>query len=106
MEPRFMNGKVIIARSFARIHETNLKKQGILPLWFADSSSYDKIQSGDRISVIGLAELTPGKNVICILKHTDGTTEEFECTHSLNDEQIAWFRAGGALSLIRARLGA
>ncbi len=103
MEPRFMNSKVIIARSFARIHETNLKKQGILPLWFADPSAYDKIQNGDRISVIGLSDLAPEKPVTCILSHADGTSEEFQCTHSLNNEQIEWFRAGGALNLIRKR---
>jgi aconitate hydratase len=103
MEPRYMNGKVIIARSFARIHETNLKKQGMLPLWFSDPSSYDNIQSGDRISIIGLDHLAPGKPLTCILKHGDGTTEEFLCTHSLNEEQIQWFQAGGALNLIRQR---
>jgi len=103
MEPRFMGGAVILARSFARIAETNLKKQGLLPLWFADPSTYDAIQADDRLSVLGLADLAPGVDTPCRLHHADGTTLDFTCTHSLSAEHIRWFRAGGALNLLRER---
>jgi aconitate hydratase len=103
MEPRFMNGKAIIVRSFARIHETNLKKQGVLPLVFADPGTYDLIDEDDRISVLGLATLAPDTPVPCRITKPDGRTVDFECTHSMSDEHIDWFRAGGALNLIRAR---
>jgi aconitate hydratase len=106
MEPRFMNGKAIIVRSFARIHETNLKKQGVLPLVFADPATYDLIDETDRISILGLAELAPDTPVRCRLHKADSSTVDFECTHSMSPEHIEWFRAGGALSLIRARHGA
>ncbi|HLG93017.1 MAG TPA: aconitate hydratase [Acidimicrobiales bacterium] len=102
MEPRYMGAKAVIARSFARIHETNLKKQGILPLTFSDPATYDKVGEGDRISVLGLAELAPGRPVRCRITHPDASTEEFSCQHSLSEEHIGWFRAGGALNLIRA----
>lgn len=102
MEPRFLGGKVIIAKSFARIHETNLKKQGMLPLWFADASDYEKIMEDDRISVVGLNELAPGKQVKAVLKHTDGSTEEIWLNHTYNENQIEWFKAGSALNLIAA----
>ncbi len=103
MEPRFMGGAAILARSFARIAETNLKKQGVLPLWLADPSTYDDIQADDRVSIIGLTDLAPGVAVSCRLRHADGTTAEFTCTHTLSPEHIGWFRAGGALNLIRHR---
>ncbi|HEX2039414.1 MAG TPA: aconitate hydratase [Acidimicrobiales bacterium] len=103
MEPRFMNGKAIIVRSFARIHETNLKKQGVLPLVFADPATYDLIEEDDRISVLGLADLAPDVPVRCRITKPDGRTVDFECTHSMSEEHIEWFRAGGALNLIRAR---
>jgi aconitate hydratase len=103
MEPRFMNGKAIIVRSFARIHETNLKKQGVLPLVFADPAGYDLIEEDDRISVLGLADLAPDVPVRCRITKPDGRTVDFECTHSMSEEHIEWFRAGGALNLIRAR---
>ncbi len=102
MEPRFQNAKVIFARSFARIHETNLKKQGILPLTFADPGTYDKIRERDTISVTGLNQLAPDKPVICIINHEDGSKDTFEATHTMSEEHIAWFRAGGALNVIRA----
>lgn len=101
MEPRYQNGKVIFARSFARIHETNLKKQGILPLTFADPSTYDRIGERDTISVTGLAELAPDKPVTCIIHHEDGTDETFDGLHTMSQEHIEWFRAGGALNVIR-----
>ena len=101
MEPRFMGGVAILARSFARIAETNLKKQGVLPLWFADPSTYDEIREDDTISVLGLADLAPGQPLACRLHHTDGATSDFTCTHTLSPEHIAWFRAGGALNVIR-----
>ncbi len=103
MEPRFRGAKVILVRSFARIHETNLKKQGILPLTFADPSTYDQIEQDDKLSFLGLGELEPGKPVYCEIVKPDGTTVEFEANHTLNDEQIEWFKAGGALNIIRAR---
>jgi aconitate hydratase len=103
MEPRFRNGRAIFARSFARIHETNLKKQGVLPLTFSDPATYDEIREDDRISVLGLAGLAPDRAVQCRLHHADGTTLDFECTHTFSEDQLEWFRAGGALNLIRAR---
>jgi aconitate hydratase len=103
MEPRFLGGRVVMVRSFARIHETNLKKQGMLPLVFADPTTYDLIGSDDRISVLGLADLAPGVPVDCRLERLDGSTVDFQCTHSLSAEHIDWFRAGSALNLIRQR---
>jgi len=103
MEPRFRNGKVIFARSFARIHETNAKKQGLLPLTFADPATYDQIGEDDTISVHGLAALAPDQPVRCTIHKPDGTTVEFECTHTFSPEQIEWFRAGSALNIIRSR---
>jgi aconitate hydratase len=103
MEPRFRNGVVIFARSFARIHETNAKKQGLLPLTFADPATYDQIGEDDRISVHGLADLAPDTPVRCTIHKPDGSTVDFECTHTFSPEQIEWFRAGSALNIIRAR---
>jgi aconitate hydratase len=101
MEPRHRGGVVILARSFARIHETNLKKQGILPLTFGDAATYDRIEEDDRISVLGLADLDPDRPVACLLVKRDDTTVAFECSHTLSEEQIGWFRAGSALNAIR-----
>ncbi len=103
MEPRWLGGRAIIVKSFARIHETNLKKQGMLPLTFAQPSDYDKIREDDRISLLGLAELTPGKPLRMVLKHTDGLSEECLLNHTYNENQIGWFRAGSALNLIAAQ---
>jgi aconitate hydratase len=97
MEPRYLGGKAVIARSFARIHETNLKKQGLLALVFENPADYDKVQEPDRVSIVGLKELTPGKPVTVILHHVDGR-EEAICFSS---EQIEWFKAGAALNLLR-----
>jgi aconitate hydratase len=100
MEPRFLGGKAIIVKSFARIHETNLKKQGMLPLTFVNPSDYDKIQEDDKVSIIGLSELRPGEKVKMILKHKDGSTDEIMLNHTMNSAQIEWFKAGSALNLI------
>lgn len=101
MEPRFLNVKAVLVKSFARIHETNLKKQGLLALTFADKSDYDRIRETDRIDIVGLSELSPGKQVKIILVHADGEKETIYANHSYNDAQIGWFRAGSALNLIR-----
>ncbi|MDQ4089564.1 MAG: aconitate hydratase [Actinomycetota bacterium] len=105
MEPRFMGAKAIIVRSFARIAETNLKKQGVLPLVFSDPATYDEIGEQDRISLLGLADLAPDRPVECRIHRPDGTTLDFTCTHSLSDEHIEWYRAGSALNLIRRQFG-
>lgn len=102
MEPRWLGGRAIIVRSFARIHETNLKKQGMLPLTFANPADYDKIREGDRVSLVGLAELAPGRPLTMLVRHADGTTEEVLLNHSFNENQLGWFRAGSALNLIAA----
>jgi aconitate hydratase len=103
MEPRYRGCAAILVRSFARIHETNLKKQGVLPITFADPDLYDRVLEDDTISVLGLAELTPDVPVRCVLHHADGTSEEFLANHTMSEEHIAWFRAGGALNVIRAK---
>jgi len=100
MEPRFLGGKAIIVRSFARIHETNLKKQGMLPLTFSEPVDYDKILEDDRISLVGLKELTPGKQLKMVIKHKDGSSDEAMLNHTMNKAQIEWFKAGSALNLI------
>jgi aconitate hydratase len=101
MEPRYRGGLVVIARSFARIHETNLKKQGMLPLTFVDPSTYDEIGEDDRISVLGLAALTPGEDLHCVITRPDGRRVDFSCRHTFSDDQLTWFRAGSALNVIR-----
>ncbi len=101
MSPRFLGAAAIITRSFARIHESNLKKQGVLPLTFVDPSVYDRIQETDRISITGLGRLAPGKPVTATLHHADGSSKAFQLTHTLNREQIEWFKAGSALNLLR-----
>lgn len=98
MEPRFLNVRVILAKSFARIHETNLKKQGMLALTFIDKADYDKIQEHDLLSIIGLRDFAPGCNLKIVLHHEDGTKEDFEVQHTYNEQQINWFRAGSALN--------
>ena len=103
MEPRFRGAKAIIVRSFARIHETNLKKQGVLALTFSDPASYDLIDEDDRINIIGLDELAPGRPVTCEVVKPDGSKVAFETTHTMSPEHIDWFRAGSALNIIRQR---
>jgi aconitate hydratase len=102
MSPRLLGAAVVLVRSFARIHETNLKKQGVLPLTFAAPADYEKVRQGDRVSVRGLAELVPGRPLRVVLHHEDGSEDEFEANHTLNEEQIAWYRAGSALNLLRS----
>jgi aconitate hydratase len=101
MEPRFLNVKTIIVKSFARIHETNLKKQGILPLTFTDKADYDRIRETDRLTVSGLNNLLPGQNLNVTITHSDGSEELIEVKHTFNKSQIEWFKAGSALNLIR-----
>ncbi len=103
MEPRFRGCRAIIVRSFARIHEANLKKQGVLALTFVEPEVYDAIEERDRISILGLADLAPGRPVECLLTQPDGTSRTFECNHTMSPEHIEWFRAGSALNIIRAR---
>ena len=100
MEPRWLGGRAIIVKSFARIHETNLKKQGMLPLTFADARDYDRVREDDRVAIAGLGTFAPGLPLACRLTHADGKTEEFPLNHTFNENQIAWFRAGSALNLI------
>jgi aconitate hydratase A / 2-methylisocitrate dehydratase len=102
MEPRLMGGRAVIVRSFARIHEANLKKQGILALTFADPSDYDRVQVDDTVDIVGLADLAPGRPVRVSLNHSDGNRDEIETTHTMSNEHIQWFRAGSALNVLRA----
>jgi aconitate hydratase len=104
MSPRFLGCRVVLTRSFARIHETNLKKQGILPLTFADPADYARIQKDDRLSFLDLDRIATGKPVNVQLKHADGRVESIAARHSLTSEQIAWFMAGSAINLIRRQM--
>ncbi|MEL6535126.1 MAG: aconitate hydratase [Bacteroidota bacterium] len=101
MEPRHLGVRVVLVKSFARIHETNLKKQGMLGLTFAIPADYDKVREDDSIDLLGLDTFTPGKALRVVLNHSDGTTDQFEVNHTYNEAQIGWFRAGSALNLIR-----
>ena len=100
LSPRLLSGAAVIARSFARIHESNLKKQGLLPLTFTDPSDYELVLETDRISLLGLRDLAPGKSVKCVLHHAEGDDEEIELQHSFGEAQLDWFRAGSALNLL------
>jgi aconitate hydratase len=93
----------VIARSFARIHETNLKKQGLLALTFMDGADYDRIREHDLLSLLGLSDLAPGAPVRCVVAHADGSGETLLLRHSYGASQLAWFRAGSALNLCRPR---
>ena len=99
LSPRLLGGAAVIVRSFARIHESNLKKQGLLALTFPDPADYDRIREDDRISLVGLKEIAPGKPVECRVQHADGTSETLMLNHSYGDTQIDWFRLGSALNL-------
>ena len=101
MEPRHMGVKAVIVKSFARIHETNLKKQGMFALTFADPSDYEKIKEDDVISLIGLSSIAPGSQIVMQLKHIDGSSDEINLNHTYNEMQIAWLKAGSALNLIK-----
>ncbi len=104
MEPRHLGVRAILVKSFARIHETNLKKQGMLALTFADKADYDLIREDDRIDITGLTSFAPGKPLILVLHHSDGTKDQFPVNHSYNQMQIEWFKTGGALNLLRKSL--
>jgi aconitate hydratase len=105
MEPRFLGVKAVIVKSFARIHETNLKKQGMLGLTFANPADYEKIRQDDTIDITGTDTFAEGKNLVVVLHHADGTTEQFDVKHTFNKQQIAWFKAGSALNKIRQDIG-
>jgi aconitate hydratase len=99
LSPRLLGGVAVIARSFARIHESNLKKQGLLALTFQDPADYDCIQSHDRVSLLGLAGLRPGTPVECRVRHVDGSSDTLQLSHTFNAAQLEWFRKGSALNL-------
>ncbi len=102
MEPRYMGARAIVVKSFARIHETNLKKQGVLPLTFRNPADYDLVQATAVVATEGVTSLAPDSTVTLVLTHEDGSVDRVACDHSLNEEQIAWFQAGSALNKIRA----
>ncbi len=104
MEPRWLGGKAIVVKSFARIHETNLKKQGMLPLTFSNPNDYDKVREDDKASIVGLSTFAPGVPLRLLLKHSDGTIDECLLNHTFNENQIEWFKAGSALNLIAGQL--
>ncbi len=106
MEPRWLGCKAVVVRGFARIHETNLKKQGVLPLVFVDPGDYDLLQEGDRIDLEGIADLAPSSRITMRIRHRDGSSDSAVLCHSLTAEQVSWFRRGSALNEIRARRGA
>ena len=101
MEPRHLGVRAILVRSFARIHETNLKKQGMLALTFANKEDYDKVQEDDSIAILGLTTFAPGQQLTVVLNHKDGTADNILVNHTYNQQQIEWFKAGGALNVIR-----
>ncbi len=101
MEPRHLGVRAIVVKSFARIHETNLKKQGMLALTFVDKADYEKVQEDDRVDILGLESFAPGQGLTLALRHTDGSTDEVAVAHTYNAQQIGWFKAGGALNVIR-----
>ncbi|HYK77433.1 MAG TPA: aconitate hydratase [Daejeonella sp.] len=103
MEPRHLGVRAILVKSFARIHETNLKKQGMLALTFADPNDYDRIQENDAIDITGLETFSVGKPLTIVLHHADGSSESFNVNHTYNEQQIEWFKAGGALNIIRLK---
>ena len=104
MEPRHLGVRVVLTKSFARIHETNLKKQGMLALTFADKADYEKIQEDDSIDVTGLTSFAPGTPLTLVLTHKDGSTDTIKANHTYNQQQIEWFKAGGALNIIRKQV--
>ena len=105
MSPRMLGAAAVITRSFARIHEANLKKQGVLPLTFEDPNDYDRIRSDDRLSIIGLNSLTPGQPLVCVVSHDDGEEERINLRHTMNPGQIEWFKAGSAMNHMKNMAG-
>lgn len=106
LQPRYLNCKAVLVKSFARIHESNLKKQGLLPLTFVNTADYDRIQEKDKISILGLADLAPGKPVQVVLSHENGSKETIQTQHSCNERQLEWFRYGSALNMLREKQNA
>jgi aconitate hydratase len=104
LEPRYLGGKAIIVRSFARIHETNLKKQGLLALTFANPADYNRIKGTDSVDILGLASFAPGKPLKARVTPASGAPFEIELNHTYNDEQIEWFKAGSALNLMKSKM--
>jgi aconitate hydratase len=104
MEPRFLGVRAVLVKSFARIHETNLKKQGMLALTFANPADYDKIREDDMIDIIGLTTFAPEKPLTMVLNHADGSSDSIVVNHTYNENQIEWFKAGGALNIIRSQI--
>ena len=102
MEPRHLGVRAVLVKSFARIHETNLKKQGMLALTFANKDDYNKIQEDDSIDIMGLTAFAQGQQLTLVLNHKDGSADQIKVNHSYNQGQIDWFKAGGALNIIRA----
>jgi aconitate hydratase len=103
LSPRLLGGVAVIVRSFARIHESNLKKQGLLALTFQSPGDYDRIREDDRLSLVGLRDMGPGKPVECLVKHADGTSETLRLSHSFSTSQLEWFRKGSALNLFHGK---
>lgn len=103
LEPRHLGGRAVIVKSFARIHETNLKKQGMLPLTFANPADYDKITGNDKISILGLKDFQPGKQLTLRVTPASGSPFEIKVNHTFNEEQIEWFKAGSALNLMKLK---
>ena len=103
MEPRHLAVRAVVAKSFARIHETNLKKQGVLALTFANKEDYGNIQEDDQFDIVGLTAFAPGRPLVLVVRHGDGTVEEIDALHTYNATQIEWFKAGSALNLIKEK---
>jgi len=103
LEPRFLGGRAIIVKSFARIHETNLKKQGMLPLTFNNKADYDLVQPTDKVAITGLEDFQPGKALNCVLSHADGSSDTIVLDHTFNEQQIEWFKAGSALNRMKEK---
>jgi aconitate hydratase len=106
MEPRFLGVRAVLVKSFARIHETNLKKQGMLALTFAEKADYDKIQENDTIDILGLTEFAPNKPLTLVFHHADGSSDTIMANHTYNEQQIEWFKEGAALNIIRKQVTA
>jgi len=106
LEPRFLGGRAIIVKSFARIHETNLKKQGMLPLTFNNKADYDLVQPTDKVAITGLEDFQPGKALNCVLSHADGSSDTIVLDHTFNEQQIEWFKAGSALNRMKEKAAA
>ena len=104
MEPRHLGVRAIVVKSFARIHETNLKKQGMLALTFADKADYEKVQEDDTIDIVGLTQFAEGSAISMVLHHSNGQSDTIMLNHTYNEQQIGWFKAGGALNVIRQEL--